>query len=167
MDFKRLLPRIHPKTRFFTAQRVPVRASLEQTFAGLTAFGGGPKGPGQSYSEILEQDGNRSLVRFTTFSRGKRIVTKEEVTVYPPNLITYRHIEGPLAYVYEVFTVLPASSGQMVVNYMGEYRMKTNDYPVLGWLIHRFVVLPEYDAIIAKHLTQARDHAEQRKVQRG
>src|SRR5262249_52244822 len=126
----------------------------------MTVFGKQATRPGESHSEVLEQRANVYHMRFTTYVGGKRYVTEEEVTVYPPHIVTYRHLSGPLANVYEVFTALPRSDRVTLVNYMGQYRHRRFDWLVLGWLIHRLLVLPRYDAIIARHLADVKRRAE-------
>jgi hypothetical protein len=149
-----------PQTRFFTPQQMVVRASPEATFAAMTAFTGSEPGCGCGPAEILQRHGNRYVVRFTTPVRAKRYITKEEVTVYEPDVVTYYHLEGPFAYVYEVFTARQQAPDRTLVNYIGQYRLKRYDLPLIGWLIHRLIVLPRYDAVIARHLAEVRGLAE-------
>jgi hypothetical protein len=146
--------------RFVSPQRVRVRAPLATTFAAMTVFGKVATGPGEGHSEVLSREGNVHRIRFTSYAGKRRYITDEEVVVYPPNVVTYRHLTGPLDDVYEVFAALPLPDGLTLVNYMGQYRNKRFDWPVLGWLIHRFRVLPAYDPLIAKHLTDVKRRAE-------
>ncbi len=146
--------------RFLSPQRIRVNAPLEQTFAAMTAFGRTATKAGESHSEVLAQEGNVYRIRFTTYAGKSRFVTEEEVMVYPPNIVTYRHLSGPLDDVYEVFTAMPREEAVTFVNYMGQYRNRRFDLPLLGWLIHRFAVLPRYDPIIAGHLAEVKRRAE-------
>lgn len=146
--------------RFFSPQRVLVRASLERTFAEMTRFGHAATRPGENHAEVLRREGNVYRIRFTTHAGRRTFVTEEEVTVYPPNIVTYRHLAGPLDDVYEVFTAVPRPDGVTDVDYIGRYRHKRMDWPLLGWLLHRFAVLPTYDRLIAAHLQQVKRRAE-------
>jgi hypothetical protein len=146
--------------RFLSPQRLRVRAPLAATVAAMAAFGKVATKPGEGHSEVLSREGNVYRIRFTSYAGRRRYVTEEEVIVYPPDIITYRHLTGPLDDVYEVFTARPQSDAVTVVNYMGQYRNKRFDWPVLGWLIHRFVVLPRYDPLIANHLADVKRRAE-------
>lgn len=146
--------------RFLSPQRVRVNAPLAETFAAMTVFGRRATKPGESHAEVLDQAANVYRIRFTTYAGKATFVTEEEVTAYPPNLVTYRHLSGPLDDVYEVFTARPRSPVVTVVDYMGRCRNRSVDWPLLGRLIHRFVVLPRYDPIIARHLTDVKRRAE-------
>lgn len=146
--------------RFLSPQRIRVNASLAQTFAAMTAFGRTATKPGESHAEVIDRSGDVYHIRFTTYAGKHEFVTEEEVTVYPPNIVTYRHLSGPLDDVYEVFTAVPRGEALTLVNYMGQYRNRRFDLPLLGWLIHRFAVLPRYDPIIAGHLAEVKRRAE-------
>lgn len=58
---------------------------------------------------------------------------------------------------------MPRGEAVMLVNYMGQYRNRRFDLPLLGRLIHRFAVLPRYDPIIAGHLAEVKRRAEARR----
>lgn len=146
--------------RFLSPQRVTVRASLERTVAELTRFGHTATRPGENHSEVLRHEGNVYRIRFTTHAGRRTFVTEEEVTVYPPNVVTYRHLSGPLDDVYEVFTAVVRSDHSTDVDYIGRYRHKRMDWPLIGWLLHRFAVRPAYDRLIAAHLRQVKRRAE-------
>jgi hypothetical protein len=146
--------------RVLSPQQIRVRAPLAQTFAAMTVFGKVATKPGEGHSEVLSREGNDYRIRFTSYAGKRRFVTEEQVIIYPPDIVTYRHLAGPLDDVYEVFTARPISDSVTDVNYMGQYRNKRFDWPVLGWLIHRFVVLPQYDPLIAKHLADVKRRAE-------
>jgi len=126
----------------------------------MTTFGRAAMKRGASHAEVLRYGGNVYYIRFTTVAGKARFVTQEEVTVYPPNVVTYRHLAGPLDDVYEVFTALSLAATLTCINYMGQYRNRRFDWPLLGGLIHRFHVLPMYDRIIATHLADVKRRAE-------
>lgn len=146
--------------RFLSPQRIRVRAPLATTFAAMTTFGKVATKRGEGHSEVLSQHGNRYRIRFTSYAGGKEFVTEEEVVVYPPDVVTYRHLAGPLDDVYEVFTAQPRGEAVTVVNYVGQYRNRRFDWPLLGWLIHRLLVLPRYDPLITNHLAEVKRRAE-------
>jgi hypothetical protein len=83
------------------------------------------------------------------------------VVLYPPAIITFRHLAGPFKMVYEVFTAVAMTPHETQVTYMGRYALKHYDWPIIGWLVHRFIVLPQYDAAIARHLERVKRIAEQ------
>lgn len=144
------------KIRFFSPQQIIVELPLAKTYQMMSRLGGGPGKAGENYSEVLQQDGNKYEVRFTTFAAGREIKTREEVVLYPPDVITYRHLGSPLDYVYEVFTAEKLSGGRTRVNYIGQYAWRWCNWLVLGWLVHKLLVLPRYDPVIAKHLAKVK-----------
>ena len=146
--------------RFLSPQRIRIQAPLAATFAAMTTFGKTATKPGEGHSEVLSQNGSSYRIRFTSYAGEKEFVTEEEVVVYPPDVVTYRHLTGPLDDVYEVFTARPRGEALTVVNYMGQYRNRRFDWPLLGWLIHRLRVLPRYDPLITNHLAEVKRQAE-------
>ena len=87
-------------------QVVQIKAPREMVFQMLSAIGKGslPGAPGE-HARVLQRDGDTLIAEFFTPS-GKRIYrTVEEVRLYPPERITFRHLEGPLNYSQEAFTL--------------------------------------------------------------
>ena len=78
-------------------RKLYANAPRELVFQMLSAIGKGtlPGAQGES-SRVLEREGDVITAEFLTPS-GKRIYrTVEEVRLYPPERITFRHLQGPL-----------------------------------------------------------------------
>src|SRR5919109_1272651 len=151
---------IEKHIRFVSPQSVRIAASRADTYAALTRFVREPQASEAGAPEILAHDGNTFLVKFTIRLPKRTIVTQEEVVLYPPAIITFRHLAGPFKMAYEVFTAVALTPHETQVTYMGQYALKHYDWPIIGWLVHRFIVLPRYNVAIAQHLERVKRIAE-------
>ena len=98
-----------------------------------------PGAEGES-SRVLERDGDVITAEFLTPS-GKRIYrTVEEVRLYPPERITFRHLQGPLTYSEEEFRLVEQDPGTEL-QYSGEIECRVPWLPGLR-LAHRFALRP-------------------------
>ena len=139
-----------------------IRAPREMVFQMLNAIGKGslPGADGES-SRILERRGDTMIAEFLTPSGGRTYRTVEEVRLYPPERITFRHLEGPLALAEEEFVLAEANDGTEL-RYAGEIEYKVHWLPGVGWLIAMFYVRGKYDAVIRNHMEKLRNAAEAR-----
>ena len=143
-------------------QRWYINAPREMVFQMLTAFGKGslPGSSGES-SRILEKVGDTIIAEFMTTSGNRTYRTVEEVRLYPPEKITFRHLEGPLPFSEEEFNLLDQGTGTQI-EYAGKIEYKVRWLPAAGWLIAKYYVRPKYNTVIKRHLTTLKSAAEAR-----
>ena len=139
-----------------------IGASIELVFQMLSAFDVGslPGTQGDS-SSVLERNGDTIIAEFVTTSGKRTYRTVEKVRLYPPWRITFRHLEGPLSFAAEEFTLVERD-GCTELRYQGEVECRVGWLPGVGWLIARFYVTRKYDALIGSHMELLRADAEAR-----
>ena len=142
--------------------KVLIEAPRELVFQMLSAIGKGqlPGGGGES-SRVLERDGNVLSAEFNSRSGNRMYRTLERVELYPPERITFSHLEGPLTYSEEEFILEEQKNGTKL-QYGGEIECKLRFLPVLGWLAALFYVRPKYNALIRNHMEHLKTAAEAR-----
>ena len=139
-----------------------INAPREMVFQMLSSIGKGslPGVHGDS-SRAMERDGDTIIAEFLTTS-GKRIYrTVEKVQLYPPERITFQHLESPLIFSEEEFNLVERGDG-CELRYWGEIGCRVPLLAGLGWLIAKFYVKPKYDAVIRNHMTALKSAAEAR-----
>ena len=131
-------------------------------FRRLGAFGRGhlPGDEGES-AKVLERDGDRLTVEFFTMDGKRRYRTVEEVMLFPPERITFRHLEGPLHHSSEEF-LLEEVAGGTRLSYRGDIQCRMAWMPDMGWLVARFYVKPKYDRVIRQHMERLKIAAQAR-----
>ena len=137
-----------------------INAPREVVFQMLSAIGEGslPGSQGES-SRVLEREGDTIIAEFLTTSGKRTYRTVEKVQLYPPERMTFRHLEGPLAFAEEEFNLMEQDTGTEL-QYRGEIEYKVRWLPGIGWLIARFYVKPKYDAVIGDHMEKLKAAAE-------
>ena len=145
-----------------TNRRITIDAPRPLVFQMLSAFGRGhlPGDEGES-SKVLERDGDRLTVEFFTLDGKRRYRTVEEVTLFPPERITFRHSEGPLHHSSEEF-LLEDVADRTELSYQGDIQCRMAWLPGMGWLIARFYVKRKYDRVIRQHMDRLKTAAEAR-----
>ena len=141
---------------------VYINAPREMVFQMLSSFGKGslPGVQGES-SRVLERDGDTIIAEFMTTS-GKRVYrTMEKVQLYPPERITFEHLQGPLIFSEEEFNLAEKDDGTEL-RYYGEIGCRIPLLAGLGWIIAKFYVKPKYDAVIRIHMSALKTAAEAR-----
>lgn len=143
-------------------QRTHIIAPRPLVFQMLSAFGKGhlPGDEGES-STVLEREGDDLLVEFITQEGKRRYRTLEEVKLFPPERITFRHLESPLYHSAEEFHLVEALDGTEL-SYRGDIQCRIPWAPGIDWLIALFYVRPKYNRIIKKHLARLKEAAEAR-----
>ena len=143
-------------------QKVTINAPRELVFQLMSAIGKGtlPGGSGER-SKVLERDGDTLIAEFFTPSGKKVYRTVEEVRLFSPERITYRHLEGPLAYVQEEFFLDEVEDGTQLT-YTAEIGHRVPYLPGIGWLTAIVYIRPKYDALIREHIAQIKAAAEAR-----
>ena len=145
-----------------TDLKVPIKAPRELVFQMLSAIGKGtlPGAQGES-SRVLRRDGDTIIAEFLTRS-GRRVYrTVEEVKLYPPERMTFRHLDGPLHFAEEEFRLAEVDE-RTELGYWGEIEYRVPLLPGLGWLIGRFYIKAKYDALIRAHTKNLKAAAEAR-----
>ena len=139
-----------------------INAPRELVFQMLSAFGKGslPGAQGES-SRVLEREGNSITAEFVTTSGRRTYRTIEKVHLYPPERITFRHLEGPLAFAEEEFNFLESGDGTEL-QYSGGIECRVPWLPGIGWIIAMFYVRPKYNAIIRNHMENTKAVAQAR-----
>ena len=145
-----------------TNRHITIDAPRPLVFQMLSAFGRGhlPGDDGES-SKVLERDGDRLTVEFFTLEGKRRYRTVEEVTLFPPERITFRHLEGPLHHSSEEFRLEEVADGTEL-SYRGDIQCRMPWLPGMGWFIARFYVKPKYDRVIRQHMDRLKTAAEAR-----
>lgn len=141
-------------------QAITINAPRPLVFGMFFSFGEGY--PPNEYGEratALEQSGNRLLMEFVS-REGKRLYrTLEEVTLFPPERITFRHLKGPLRHASEEFQFAEAAAGTSIT-YRGRIECRMPWLPGVGWLVARWYVRPKYGRVVKRHMSQLKDAAE-------
>ena len=140
---------------------VRINAPRELVFQMMSHFGKGRlPGDNNESSRVLEQDGNRLVVEFTTKTVIGTYITVEEVDLYPPERITFNHLSGPLLYVCEAFIFEEVGETEMNLTHSGEFIW--SGFPLFGWLGGLFYIRPIFERTLAKHMGQVKQAAEAR-----
>lgn len=144
-------------------RKLHIDAPREMVFQMMSAIGKGslPGSQGES-SRVLSRDGDTLTAEFLTPS-GKRIYrTVEDVRLYPPpSRITFRHLEGPLAFSEEEFLLAERGVGTEL-RYEGKIECRVGWMPGIGWLIATLYVRPKYNSVIRLHMDALKQAAEAR-----
>ena len=130
--------------------RVLINAPREMVFQKMTSYGRGQlKGDGNESSRVISRDGDTIIAEFTTKAGPITYTTLEEITLEPPERITFRHLEGPLAYAWEEFE-LNDVDGDTELVHRGEFIWRR--LPRLGWLGGRIYTKPIFERVVERHM---------------
>ena len=144
-------------------QSTLINAQREMVFQMLSAIGKGSRLPGAQgeSSRVLEREGDTLIAEFLTTSGKHTYRTVERLQLYPPERMTYLHLEGPLHFAEEEFTLTERDAGtELQYNGRIEYRFRW--MPGVGWLIATFYAKRIYDTIIRDHMEKIKAAAESR-----
>jgi hypothetical protein len=142
-----------------TPHETIVNAPREMVFQMLTAFGRGRLPGSKEKSRVIERDGDRLIVEFTTDAIYKTYVTLEEVTLHSPDRITFKHLEGPLDSCDEVFTFEELPDGRTLWRHTGSFRL---GWPVVGDVVGRNVTKRWFERVMRKHMREMKEAIEAR-----
>jgi len=110
-------------------------------------------------ANVLEREGNRLIVEFTS-REGRRLYrTLEEVHLFPEERITFRHLKGPLNYASEEFRLEELPEGTRMT-YRGQIECRMPFLPGIGWLVAILYVRPKYESLIKRHMRLLKETAE-------
>src|SRR3954454_21544073 len=132
-----------------TPQNLLINAPRPLVWEMITSVGRGQLPGSKNTARLVERRSDDVLiVEFVTYSGGKTYTTLEEMTLYPPDRITYRHLTGPLPYVYEEIKLLDAGDRRTALLYTGEFEAKS----VRGYLLGPLYIRPLFDRLAREHL---------------
>ena len=110
-------------------------------------------------AKVVEREGNRLLVEFTSREGGRLYRTLEEVHLYPDERITFRHLKGPLHHASEEFRLEEVPEGTRMT-YTGLIECRMPFLPGIGWLVALFYVRPKYESVVKRHMGLLKEEAE-------
>lgn len=142
-----------------TPHEVTVDAPREMVFEMLTAFGRGQLPGAKEKTRVLEEDGDRLVVEFTTDAIYKTYVTLEEVTLHRPDRITFKHLDGPFESCDEIFTFEELPDGQTLWRHTGSF---TLGWPVVGKVVGRNITKRWFERVMRKHMREMKEAIEAR-----
>ncbi len=139
---------------------VLIDAPREMVFQKMTAFDRGqmPGDPDES-SEVLSRDGDSLSVKFRNRAGFITYTSVEQVTLYPPGRITFKHLSGPLHYAYDEF-LLEDRDGQTLLSHRGE--IVWSRVPLFGWLGAVLYTRPMFERVVARHMAVIKSTCEAR-----
>ena len=142
-------------------QYVEIDAPRGLVFQLLTAFGRGRvAGDNTESTELISEDGDTKVVEFNTRAGPFTYTTLEEVTLFQPERIEFRHLEGPLAFSEETFTLDETSNGGTILTHSGSFIWSR--FPFFGWFGGIVYTRPTYHRVIRKHLAVVKQASEAR-----
>ena len=139
--------------------KVWIRAPRELVYQKMSSFRRGKLGDSGESSRVISRLDDRLIVEFKTRAGRFTVTTIEEVTLEPPERITFRHVKGPLRYAREEF-VLTETDGGVEVTHTGEFVWMP--LPVVGWLGGRLFIKRAFERILDEHMEQIRVACEAR-----
>jgi len=156
-------------------QAVTIRAARSRVFKLFSSFGSDePSGdmnqqaernhhpPNGEAAHVVEREGNRLLVEFTSRQGRKLYQTLEEVRLYPEERITFRHLKGPLHHASEEFRLEEIPEGTRIT-YTGQIECLMPFLPGIGWLVALLYVRPKYGSVVKRHMGLLKEAAESEK----
>ena len=142
-------------------QTIRIDAPRELVFQMMSHFGRGRlPGDNSEASRMVCREGDRVVVEFRTRAGFFAYTTLEEVTLYPPERIAFRHLNGPLAYAAEEFAFREVAEKQTELTHSGEFVW--SKFPLFGRLGGLIYTRPVFERAIAAHMAQVKSAAEAR-----
>lgn len=137
-----------------------IEAPRALVFQTITSFGRRHRrdGAGES-SKLVSRDGDRLTVEFRTRAGLFTYTTLEEITLYPPDRVAFRHIDGPLHYAFEEFMLIDVD-GDTELGYEGEFIWSR--LPIIGWIGAMVYTRPLFERAVARHMAHIRKTCEAR-----
>jgi hypothetical protein len=141
-------------------QTVMIDAPRELIFQKMTAFNRGSiTGDNNESSKVISKDGDSLVVEFKTKAGWFSYTTLEEVTLYPPERITFNHLKGPVHYSTEEF-IFEDVDGETRLTHTGE--LTWSRFPFFGWLGGVIYTRPMWHKVIEHHLAMVKESCEAR-----
>ena len=142
-------------------QSIEIDAPRELVFQLLTAFRRGRvSGDNTESTKLISEEGDTKIVEFTTRAGWFTYRTLEEVTLFEPHKIAFKHLEGPLHFSEETFTLDETSDGGTILIHSGSFIWSR--VPLFGWFGGVIYTRPMYHRVIRKHLAVVKQASEAR-----
>ena len=142
-------------------QSVTIDAPRELVFQMLTAFRRGRVvGDNTESTRLISEDGDTKIVEFNTKAGPFIYKTVEEVTLSKPDSIAFRHLEGPLDFSEEQFTLEETSDGSTLLTHTGSFVWSR--FPFFGWFGGVIYTRPMFHRVIRKHFAAIKTASEAR-----
>lgn len=135
-----------------------VDAPRETVFQVVTALGAGNL-PGGESSKVLSRTGNTIVAEFKSKGGFRTYTAVGEITLHPPDRVTFKRIEGPLRSANVELALEVADRGTKLES-SGEFAWASA--PVFGWLIGVLFVKSVVDAAVARQMWRIKKVAEER-----
>jgi hypothetical protein len=142
-----------------TPHETIVDAPREMVFQMLTAFGRGRLPGSKEKSRVIERDGDRLIVEFTTDAIYKTYVILEEVTLRVPDRIAFKHLDGPLESCDEMFTFEELPDGRTKWRHTGSFRL---GWPLMGDVVGRNITKRWFEPVMRRHMREMKEAIEAR-----
>ena len=140
---------------------VVIDAPRELVFQMLTAFRRGRiQGDDLETSRLISENGDAKIVEFREKVGPFTYTMLEEVTLYPPQRITFNGLEGPLHFSEEEFTLDETADGRTIMTHSGSFIL--NARAIFGWLGGVIYVRPMFHSAVRKRLALVKEAAEAR-----
>lgn len=133
------------------------RALVHETIAG-PYLGRTPRSM-REHLQVIEQGDDFALAAHYTEFALYTAETVEVVRFEPPELVTFRHVRGPVPHVVEGFELRAVDGGTTELEYSGELGM---DLWAFGSLLARHWVVPTWEETVDSSLDQIAATAERR-----
>ena len=138
-----------------------VRAPREALFQRFSAFENSyPSEANGERANVIERHENRLIVEFYSQDGKQLHRTLEEVNLYPSDRVTFHHLEGPLNFAFDEFTLRDAPDGTLVT-YSGTIECRIHFLPGMGWLIAWLYVRPKYRKLVGRHMNEMKASLEE------
>ncbi len=96
-------------------QTLTIKAPRSRVFRMFSSFEDlGPASENGEQATVIERDGNRLVVEFSSRDGGRLYRTLEEVNLYPEARITFRQLKGPLHHASEDFRLEEVPEGTRI-----------------------------------------------------
>ena len=142
-------------------QSVEIDAPRELVFQLLTAFRRGRvAGDSSESTRLVSEAGDTKVVEFRTKAGPFTYTTVEEVTLFEPGRIAFRHVEGPLDFCEEEFTLEETPDGETLLTHSGSFIWSR--FPFFGWFGGIIYTRPAYHRVIRRHFATVKLASEAR-----
>lgn len=140
--------------------RVLIHAPRDMVYQKMSSIGSGRlPGDNNESSRVLCRDGNNIIAEFRTRAGPFSYTTIEQVTLEPPERISFRHLSGPLHDAREAFEFRDVDGDTELVH-TGEFIWSR--LPLVGWFGGIIYTRPMFERVITKHLKQVKTSCEAR-----
>ena len=143
-----------------TTHKILIDAPRELVFQKLSSIGRGKmKDDNNESSRIILRNENSIIAEFRTKAGLLTYTTIEQIELFPPERITFKHLKGPLHYAEEEF-IFNDVDGKTELVHNGEFIWHW--FPIIGRLAGLLYTKPTFEKVIAKHFEITKVNCEER-----